>query len=267
MIDLDAYFARIGYAGPRAADLAVLRRLHALHPAAIAFENLDPLLGRPVSLDLGTLQRKLVGGRRGGYCFEQNTLFRAALEALGFTVAALAGRTLWMLPPDAPPGPRTHMLLRVDLADGPYLADVGYGGHLLAAPLRLVADLEQATPAGMLRLRPGDGFLVLQTRLGADWRDVYRFTLEAQAPIDQEVGNWFTSAHPNSRFRRTLMMERLTPEVRVSLTNKRLTRRRPDGSAERRTIACADELERVLAVDFAVDPPVAPALWFDRLPD
>ena len=71
-----------------------LRALHALHPAAIPFENFDPLLGRPVLLDLAALQDKLVRRKRGGYCFEHNTLFRAALEGLGFTVTSLASRVL-----------------------------------------------------------------------------------------------------------------------------------------------------------------------------
>ena len=72
MIDLDAYFRRIGYDGPRDASLETLRELHRLHPQAIPFENLDPLLGRPVNLDPASLQAKLVEGGRGGYCFEQN---------------------------------------------------------------------------------------------------------------------------------------------------------------------------------------------------
>ncbi len=74
MIDIDSYLARIGHVGPRIPALSTLCAIHALHPAAIPFENLDPLLDRPVSLDLEALQQKLVGSRRGGYCFEQNTL-------------------------------------------------------------------------------------------------------------------------------------------------------------------------------------------------
>jgi hypothetical protein len=38
-IDLDAYFARIGYDGPRTASLATLRAVHLAHTQAIAFEN------------------------------------------------------------------------------------------------------------------------------------------------------------------------------------------------------------------------------------
>src|SRR5262249_55952398 len=160
MIDLDAYFARIGYAGPRAPTLAVLRAIHALHPAAIPFENLDPFLGRLVSLEIAALQQKMVAGRRGGYCFEHNTLFKAALDALGFRVTGLAARVRRVMPSDGSENPRTHMLLKVDLDEGTYLADVGFGGYLLSAPLRLVAEIEQEVPGGLLRLTPMGSVLV-----------------------------------------------------------------------------------------------------------
>ena len=96
-IDLNAYLRRVGYDGPREPTLEVLCAIHALHPEAIPFENLNPLLsGRAVSLDLDALQSKMLGQRRGGYCFEQNALFRAALEAMNFTVTPLIARVVWM---------------------------------------------------------------------------------------------------------------------------------------------------------------------------
>jgi N-hydroxyarylamine O-acetyltransferase len=266
MIDLDAYFARIGYAGARTPDLATLRAIHALHPAAIPFENLDPLLGRPVPLDLAALQRKLVGSRRGGYCFEQNTLLRAVLEALGFKVTSFTARVVWRVPPDRPPNPRAHMVLKVDLDDGAWLADVGFGGYLLAAPLRFVPDLEQDTVSGTLALRRDDFTCTLQLKVAGAWQDVYRFTLEPTFPIDQEVANWFTAAHPDSRFRNNLLMERLTPQVRISLFNTRLTRRYADGRMEEATLAGGDDLGRVLVADFGLEPPADPASVFARLP-
>src|SRR5262245_7642218 len=94
-IDLDAYCERIGYTGPRTPTLATLSAIHALHPRAIAFENLDPLLRRSVKLDAAALEAKLVEGGRGGWCFEQNGLFKLVLEALGFRVTGLGGRVLW----------------------------------------------------------------------------------------------------------------------------------------------------------------------------
>ena len=150
--DLDAYFARIGYGGPARPDLATLSALHAAQVDAIPFESLDPLTGRPVKLDLASLQAKLVGGRRGGYCFELNHLFRAALEAIGFEVTGLGGRVVWMSPPEAPLR-RLHMLLKVDVGGAPYLADVGFGAHLQDAPLRFEIGLEQETPVARYRLQ------------------------------------------------------------------------------------------------------------------
>jgi arylamine N-acetyltransferase len=91
-LDLGAYFRRIGYEGPAAPDLATLRAIQRRQVGAIPFENLDPLTGRPVRLDLPSLEAKLVQGRRGGYCFELNSLLKAALEALGFAVIGLAAR-------------------------------------------------------------------------------------------------------------------------------------------------------------------------------
>jgi N-hydroxyarylamine O-acetyltransferase len=265
-LDLDAYFARIGYGGPRTPTLSTLSALHALHPAAIPFEGLDPLLGRPVSLDLDAVQAKLVGERRGGYCFEHNALLKAVLEALGFPVTPLIGRVLWMAEPDRPMGPRSHMALRVDLEEGVYLADVGFGGHLFTAPLKLVADIEQAAAASVLRLVQENEVFILQTRLPSGWKSMYRFTLEPAYPADYEMSNWYTSTHPASVFTNGLLAERLTPQVRVSLFNTSLTRRHADGRVEQRVLASAEDLARVLDEDFGVTLPAKAEAVFAKLP-
>ena len=266
-INLDAYFDRIGYGGPRDATLKTLSALQAAHVDAIPFENLNPLLGLPVKLDLDSLQAKLVGQRRGGYCFEQNGLFEAVLTELGFAVTPLIARVVWMAPPDRPVGPRSHKLLRIDLADGPWLADVGFGGHLVAAPIRLVEHLEQTTPAGVVRLvRDGD-VLEQQTRLPSGWQGLYRFTLEAAHPADYEVSNWYTSTHPASIFTNGLLAERLTPTVRTSLFNTSLTRRHADGRVEQVALTSAADLSRALEVDFGLTPPASAAEVFARLPN
>src|ERR1700730_13859232 len=88
---LPDYLTRIGFRGKVQPDLATLAAIHAAHVDALPFEGIDPLLSRPVKLDLASLQEKLLDRRRGGYCFEQNSLFKAALEAIGFNVTGLCG--------------------------------------------------------------------------------------------------------------------------------------------------------------------------------
>jgi N-hydroxyarylamine O-acetyltransferase len=263
---LQSYFRRIGYTGAASPDLSTLIDLHARHVSEIPFENLDPLTGRAVRLDLPALQEKLVASRRGGYCFEQNLLFKAALEALGFKVTGLAARVRWMAPPDRPLGARSHMLLRVDLPEGPYLADVGFGGQLLDAPLRLVPDIEQETAAAHYRLASSDGVLSLATRLPTGWQVMYLFTLEPQVQADYEMGNWFTSTHPQMWFRKRLLVERVNPEVRYTLSNLQLVERRRRGAQQsERTLANAAEFSKTLDELFGLSPPVPADPLYARL--
>src|SRR5687767_6520538 len=97
-VDIDAYFERIGYVGSRSVSADTLAAIHLQHPIAIPFENLNPLLRRPVRLDAPSLEHKLVRDRRGGYCFEQNLLLSHVLRGLGFQVKGLAARVLWNTP-------------------------------------------------------------------------------------------------------------------------------------------------------------------------
>ncbi len=249
--DIDAYCARIGYSGPREPTLAVLQTLVARHSAAIPFENLDVLLKRPIRLDLPSLYAKLVGKRRGGYCFEHNLLLLDVFRRIGLSAVGLAARVQWGRPAGTI-GPRTHMLLRVDLAEGPYLADVGFGGPTPTAPLALQAGNEQATPHGSFRLVAAGGEFDLEARLGEAWASLYRFSPQEQLAVDYEVANWFTSTHPNSLFVNHLIAARLDPVARYTLFNNKFTVRNRDGTTERRILDDVAEFGEVLARYFGI---------------
>ncbi len=254
-IDLDAYCARVGYTGPRVPTLDTLRALHGLHPAAIPFEAIDVLLGRGVDLSAAAVDAKLIAAGRGGYCFEQNSLFMRALVAMGFAVDGLSARVRWMRAPDAPPMPRTHMALRVIVDGEPWLADVGFGGCVPTAPLRLSIDAPQPTGHETFRVRPEGGSLVVEAERGGDWLALYEILSEPQLSIDYELANWFTATHPNSPFRRNLMVTRVTPPARYALLDNRYTVRKPSGETEQRQLDAA-QLEKALAEIFGL--PVAP---------
>lgn len=253
-VDLAAYAARVGAAGPLEPSLETLRTLHRLHPVAIPFENLTTLLGESPSLDVPSLERKLVRSGRGGYCFEHNRLFGAVLETLGFTVTGLAARVLW----ERDPGtviPRTHMLLAVDVGGERYIADVGFGGLTLTAPLVLVPEVEQATPHETFRLRRHDGGFVLEVQVRNEWRPLYWFDETIHLPIDFEVLNHFVATHPSSPFRSMLVCARALPDRRLALRNGRFTVRRFGGDAESRELQSVAALRRVLGDDFGIALP------------
>lgn len=272
MIDLEAYLRRLGHTGSRQPGAQLLSALCARHPAHIPYENIDPLLGTPPSLDPTAVQGKLVKAGRGGYCFEQNLLLQLALQALGFEVTALAARVVWMRPPDAPLRPRSHMLLKVSVPDAgdatTYIADAGFGGNLMDTPLRLVPDEPQRTPHALLRFtQDGDGTYTAETRLPAGWMPMYRFTLEPHTAADYEPLNWYTATHPTSIFCHNLLMERVTPELRVGLFNDRLVQRRPGLPPATTRLATRREFEAVLQEQFglALEPAQREALW-DKVP-
>jgi len=254
MLDLDAYFARIGYAGPRAPTLETLNGIVRAHVTAIPFENLDVLLGVPIDLAPAAIERKLVHGRRGGYCFEQNTLLLHVLGQLGFTVRPLSARVRYQRPRDHTPA-RTHLLVRVEL-DEAWLADVGVGSMSLSAALRLAEPGEQDTPHEPRRLLRENDRIYHQVRLGDEWHDVCELTLEEMPPIDRIVANWYTSAHPESHFKSRLLVARAAADgARVTLLNRELSHRRRDGRAERRVLEDPDELLAVLHDHFGLRLP------------
>ena len=254
-IDLDAYFERIGYSGPREPTLCVLNAIALAHTSAIPFENLDVLLGRPISLDPASLADKLVRRRRGGYCFEQNGLFLLVLGALAFQVAPISARVRWQRPRDFTP-PRTHLFLRVEIDGESWLADVGIGGLSLTSAIRLNTDGPQTTPHDTRRIVREGALLYHQVRFGQDWADINEFTLEEMPPIDRELANWYTSAHPDSHFRNRLVAALAGPDGRrYTLLNNELTIRHGDGSSDVRVIASAEELLSVLDEHFGLHMP------------
>lgn len=250
MIDLDAYFARIGFTGPASADRDTLAALHRLHPQAIAFENLDPLLGVPVQLDEACLEAKLLRAGRGGYCYEHNLLFMHVLRAIGFAVRGLSAR---VLAGAAGTTARAHMLLAVDVGDECHIADVGFGGATPTAPLRLDFNGEQATPHEPYRIVRAGGDFVLQSRIGEAWKPIYQFDMQEQLLPDYEVANWYKSTSPKSYFTKNLMAARAVEGRRFALRNAEFSVHRPDGATERRTLRTPVELHEILADSFGVN--------------
>ena len=237
-IDLDRYLARIGYIGTPRADLATLRALTELHPAAIPFEGVDVLLGRRIDISREAIQAKLVDGGRGGYCFEQNGLLKCILEAVGFAVEGTIARVSWMMPRDAPPMPLTHMALRVTIEGERWLADVGFGACVAGAPLRFDAiGAEQSTRHETFRVSRRNAWTLLEAQLPDGWHPLYMISPEPALEADYIAANWYTSTHPESGFRRELRVAMTAPGRRTTLMNNRLTVRHSGGDMQRQFLS------------------------------
>lgn len=248
MTNLDAYFSRIDFSGETTATLTTLDTLHQCHAASIPFENINVLLNKGINLDPTAIDKKLISDGRGGYCFEQNNLFMRVLQTLGFDVEPLMARAVWNSSTDTP-SPRTHMILRIKIDTVDYLADVGFGGLVLANPLKFDISKPQITNHETFRLITRPHGYLLQALINNSWQTIYDISNEPQKSIDLEVANWYTSKHPDSKFRHNLMAARTTKSTRYTLLNNRLSIRKK-GQQPIKQLLNAGQLKKSLTKDF-----------------
>jgi N-hydroxyarylamine O-acetyltransferase len=263
-LDLDAYLTRIGWSGECRPTVATLRAVHFAHVTSIPFENVQPLLGSAPSLAVPDLEAKLVRSRRGGYCYEQNTLLATALRALGFDVTGLAARVR-VGAAEGAVRPRTHMLMLVGIPGEPrrHVADVGFGsvgGLLEAVPLVADTEFHDGNRRHRYVREPYEGgyedLWVFQALQDGVWEDQYSFSREPFEATDYQVINWHTATNPRSPFQHTLRAQRTTADHRhLHLSARTLVETHPDGTRKQRELADNDEVLRVLAADFGIDLP------------
>ncbi len=245
-MNLDAYFARIGYSGPRDPSLGTLRGLHRAHLFAVPFENLDIHLGRRIELDEEAIFEKIVTRRRGGFCYEQNGLFAAVLRALGFEVTLLEAR---VSKGDGTFGiPFDHLTLVVQLADR-WLADVGFGDSFLD-PLRL--DDPQPQQGEAFRVSHDDTQGLYTRRIDGEWRGQYQFFLSPRVLSDFAPGCHYHQTSPLTSFTQKRVCSLATREGRITLSDLKLITTR-NGQRDERLLPDEDAFRAALREHFGVE--------------
>lgn len=212
-LDVEAYFARIGYDDQPTVSAETLRRLN-----------------------------------RGGCCYEHNLLFATMLEHLGYSVSRLLAR---VHPSVEGPGPRTHRALAVQAGGVSWLADVGFGAGILE-PIPLTDAISVSQDGWIYRLDQSRNVWRLHTLGPVGWSDLYSFTEEAQHRADYEIVNYYTATNPASPFVGQIVTMRVGPDARHRLIGQELTTTRPDGATVRRPVH-SDDLTNVLAGIFGIE--------------
>jgi N-hydroxyarylamine O-acetyltransferase len=249
---VDAYLRRLGVEHPAWPTVDALRELHLRHLRTVPFENLSIHLGEEIVLEEKRLLDKVVGARRGGFCYELNGSFGALLTALGYDVALLAGRVYG--DGERLGIPYDHLALRVRTVDGgDWLADVGFGAHS-HLPLVFGERGEQEDPAGTFRIveagpdaagvRGGhDTVEAADLDVYRDGRAQYRLEVRPRVLGDFTAGAWWHSTSPVSHFTRSLVCSRVTGDGgRITLSGRRFTTTAADGTREERELGTDEEV-------------------------
>ncbi|MFB6640829.1 arylamine N-acetyltransferase [Streptomyces chartreusis] len=262
-VEVDAYLRRLGVEHPAWPTVDVLRELQLRHLQTVPFENLSVHLGEEIVLEEKRLLDKVVGARRGGFCYELNGSFGALLGALGFDVTLLAARVYGK--EERLGIPYDHMALKVGTVDGgAWLADVGFGAHS-HYPLAFEARGEQVDPAGVFRVveagpdaagvRGGhDSAEAADLDVVMDGRPQYRLDRRPRALGDFVAGAWWHSTSPVSHFTQSLVCSRVTEEGgRITLSGRTFKTTAADGTREERELGTDEEVLRTYRERFGIE--------------
>lgn len=250
--DSAAYLARIGLAGaipePTAEWLDKLVHAQLLH---IPFDAMD-VWGRSdcPSLAIEDLFNKIITRRRGGYCFELNSLFCAFLKSLGYdayvvVVNLVGGRD--HVPPPA------HCAVVCNIGGEKYFSDVGYGGPVPDGCVKFGGEIAHG-----YRIIEDGNYFVLDLVEGSAPGRIMLFHDIPALPVDLIPLNFHVSQRPDSFFQKILNLNLRLPDGSVSIFGRAFHLRT---AAERieRDVQDLDDLRELLPKYFGIpadDPPL-----------
>jgi len=241
-VNLEKYFKRVGLPlqAPYTADRDTLKRVMEAQSKFIPFENIDVVQKKLISMDIKDVQKKLVDDTRGGYCFEQNTLLKAVLEEMGYSVEPLLCRVRWGKEDDSD-GPNTtftHLALKVFTNDGIFLADVGFAGTNSIEPVKMDIGIEnQELPEGQFHVVPSKhkGSYVLELLVKGEWKALYEWRDEKAPLVDQECSNWLSCTFPTARFTSQFFVCKIIGNERHHILNQEYVIRKGFGAGSQVT--------------------------------
>ncbi|KAH7936863.1 hypothetical protein HPB49_005885 [Dermacentor silvarum] len=251
--EADDYLKHLGVVRSGQVNREYLDALIRAHLERVTFENLDVVLGRNIPLGPNAVLSKVMRRRRGGYCFELNSLFGRLLMTLGYQVKLRAARFLLMMPDHLHAKTRlSHMTLLVELPDGvSCIADVGMGFVGVHRALLLQGD---ASPCRVRTSISGSVEISLPTK-NAGWKVFYLVEPYDLTWQDFESIKWYLSTKPDCALRHMVVVGRRSPVdgCWLQLVDDRFIRWSPvDGIVEKRVMRDADEILELLQTTFAL---------------
>ena len=249
-MDVEAYLRRIEYHGPGSPSGQTLRDLHRQHLYTVPFENLDIALGVPIALDPDALFDKIVSRKRGGFCYELNSLFSELLKGLGFRVEMLSARVR------SADGRFSrefdHMLLKVAMEEGSSIADVGFGDSSLD-PVRIEATNAHLDPRPEFAVVAANGAWELVRRQSdGSYLPDYCFTETRRQLTDFSEMCLFHQTSPDSHFTQNRVCTKALPNGRLTISGMRRIETR-DGIRRESALKSKENLRTCLSKQFGIE--------------
>lgn len=254
-MNIDAILERIHWDGALRQDVETLRGLQRAFLASVPFENLDIHRGVSITLEPERIHEKIVSRRRGGFCYECNTVMFDLLTGLGFNVERVSCRMA--IGPE--PGPEFDHLALVVKLDAEYLVDVG-NGQSADQPLALNDSGTVISEHVHYMVAPCESELALwYSEDGRQWLPRFLFTRTPRQLREYTAMCLFHQTSPDSIFTQSKLCTLPTPRGRVTYTGRQLTIR--DGHRlVHEQVVNPDEEAALLEKHFGIQlPPERPA--------
>jgi N-hydroxyarylamine O-acetyltransferase len=218
-MDHGKYLKRINFTGNVFIDHQTLVNIHEHHVFQVPFENLDCYYNRVCDLEIAHVYEKVVGNRRGGFCYELNLLFAWLLNAIGFSAVIISARIL----DSGKLGPEyDHMCIHIK-TDKDYLADVGYG-DLFLRPLEIRPGIQtDGRNYFQIEEHNDDDYLLSMSSDRVHFETKYTFNLK-ETPASSFHNICFDKqTNPDSYFVKNRICTKPTTTGRLTLFNNKFT--------------------------------------------
>lgn len=218
--EIKYYLERIGFLDKPGTDLETLSRLQEHHLLAVPFENLDIHSKVPIEMDLQAFYNKIVVGKRGGFCYELNSLFNELLRGIGFKTNIVSARVFSAQEKFGEEF--DHLCLIVFIENEQWLADVGFGSFSLR-PIKIDMTGTTSDPAGLFKTeRFNEQYLVVKKMVNGEWKNQYLFSLQPRNISEFSAMCYYQQTSPDSHFTKNRLCSIATMDGRISLTDRSL---------------------------------------------
>ena len=219
-MEVGKYLERINYQGGAEATIEVLNALQKKHLLSVPFENLDIYYKIPIGLNPGNIFEKVVIKRRGGFCYELNSLFYELLRAIGFDVKMISARVFNQQQKVFSPE-FDHLAIIANLDSVDHLVDVGFG-EFTFLPLKIELNTTQNDERGKFRIdKYNEVYYQVSKQADENWTPEYMFTLKERDLNEFSEMCHYNQSSPQSHFTQNTFCSLPTENGRITVsTNK-----------------------------------------------
>lgn len=245
------YLAHLGFSDSPSITEEFLAALTRAHLEVVPFENLEVHYEhQEPSLAASDLFQKVVGNKRGGYCFELNKLFYLLLKGLGFTCYPVPARVVHRREELRP---YSHRATVVEVNGRKWFCDVGFGGAGPKGALRMDTEDVQTVFGDDFYVAPDQGTypgeLAIFRFEGGTPEKVLVFRDMPWMEADFVTLNSYYATYPRSPFLTKRILYRCFPGGWISLTQNTVTRM-TNGVQQTVELQTEDQVQTLIAQEF-----------------